>query len=672
MRGSSLFRKIIGVDLLPGESPAALQEPFVAYVLLYEGNVRERGVARLREILALIERERVEALAVDNIYELAPSISELQSVMSSLTHPPRLVQVTMIGERAYPLASIAASLGLAGSKLSPQQAAEVAARLCYMGIGSELQLFESDETRVVISKGRTPIQGGMSVERYRRSIESRLLKKTREVQELLRERGLDYDLFITKTAYGVERSVFVIYAPRERIYGIVRPIKDHDIQISIEPVARRDPFFVPLTSHVQRQRKSSEYLIVGVDPGVSTGVAALTLDGRLKLLISGKELGRGQVARTLLDVGTPLVICTDVSPPPGYVKRLAAMLSAVLIYPPHPLSIEDKRHLVSEFSTSAEHCVKVRDSHQRDALAAALFAMRHFQPKFSEAKEKVERLGLSIPLDEVLALVVKGVPIWEAIRQVSKDYLIPTQRPSPPVTPQAATQPIELAREKVDELYKRVRELEEEKKMILSRLKELETQLERLLQIQSFEVRRDREVEALRSRLDNLLRDYNLIQQQVEDLKKEKETLLTFLMKAAVGELVLAPRFSSPHTMSEHACTGGVVVFGAVSPSDLTLVREKVRKLALRAVISEQRLPEQLIEALACDDVVAFSPDEVKPLAVIGDVYILDKKYLEYQIECKLKSLDNRTRRLMKDFVKNIIEGYKTERTKALIQTEKS
>ncbi|MEM1890898.1 MAG: hypothetical protein QXI45_00665, partial [Thermofilaceae archaeon] len=97
-----------------------------------------------------------------------------------------------------------------------------------------------------------------------------------------------------------------------------------------------------------------------------------------------------------------------------------------------------------------------------------------------------------------------------------------------------------------------------------------------------------------------------------------------------------------------------------------------VRKLALRAVISEQRLPEQLIEALACDDVVAFSPDEVKPLAVIGDVYILDKKYLEYQIECKLKSLDNRTRRLMKDFVKNIIEGYKTERTKALIQAEKS
>ncbi|MEM4872154.1 MAG: hypothetical protein QXY35_01685, partial [Thermofilaceae archaeon] len=116
-----------------------------------------------------------------------------------------------------------------------------------MGIGSELQLFESDETRVVISKGRTPVQGGMSVERYKRSIESRLLKKTREVQELLRERGLDYDLFITRTAYGVERSVFVIYAPRERIYGIVRPVKDHDIQVVIEPVARRDPFFVPLT-----------------------------------------------------------------------------------------------------------------------------------------------------------------------------------------------------------------------------------------------------------------------------------------------------------------------------------------------------------------------------------------------------------------------------------------
>lgn len=640
---------------------------------MLDGSVKEKGVACLRDVLSLVERERAEAIAIDNIYELAPSLDELQGLLSSLTQPPRLVQVTMIGSRAYQLSSLAASLGLGRGKLNPLQAAEVAAKLCYMGIGSELYLFERDETRVIVSKGRTPVQGGMSAERFKRNVESKAMRKTREIQQLLRERGIDFDLFMTKGAYGVERSVFIIYAPRERIYGIVKPVKDHDIQVSIEPVARREPSFVPLLVQPQKLRRATEYIIVGIDPGVSTGVAALTLDGELRLLTSGRELGRGQIIRMLLETGTPLVVCTDVTPPPSYVKKLATALNVVLIAPPTPLSIEDKRQLVSEFSNSSTRYVKVRDSHQRDALAAALYALNHLQPKLAEVREKVERLGLGIPVEEVQALVIRGAPVWDAIRQVSKSLLIPNRQRTPAHQPgqQTATHLSEAIHEKMSELLKKVKDLEREREELLNKLQTLEAQLERLLQAQSYEIRREREVEVLKSRLDNILKDHELLMQKVENLKNDKEALEVLIERTAVGEVVLAPRLGSVSAISEVSSPSGVVVLGFLSSSDAQRLKDLAAKRNLKVIICEQPPPSQLVELLACYDVTVLSVNEVKPLTVVNTVYIFDKNLLDAQVNRKLKDLEYKSKEHIKNIFKSIVESYKNDRTKILSQHQK-
>lgn len=662
-----MFRKIIGLDLLPGESPQATHDLHLAYVLMVEGEVRERGTANLHEILSIIEKERIEVIAIDNIYEIAPSLSEIQSLLGSLSSPPRLVQVTMIGGKSYPLSSLAASLGLGNGKLSPSQAAEIAAKLCYMGIGSELQLFEQGETRIIISKGRTPAQGGMSVERFRRNIESRISNKTKEIQKLLKDRGIDFDLFITKGAYGVERSVFIVYTPRERLYGVVKPIKDHDLQVAIEPVARREPSFAPLGIPATKHRKARQYLIVGVDPGISTGVAAITLDGKLKLLLSGRELGRGQVIRALLEVGTPLVVSTDVTPPPGYARKLATMLNAVLVAPPRTLTIEDKRQLVSHFSASLPRYLKVRDSHQRDALAAAIFALRQLQPKLNEAKEKIERLGLGIPVEEVEALIIKGASVWDAIRQISRNVLIPSQKVSiDKYFEQYRSQNVEIISEKVTELYNKVKKLEREKESLIAKLKEVETQLERLLQLQSFEVRRNKEVETLRNRLDKIIKDFDLLREQVEFFKNQNEKFKSYLLKAATGQVVIAPRLGSPSAAFDLIYPCDIVVFGALTSLDSQHLREICRRLRIRAIISEQDFPKQLAEELACDDIAVLSLNDIKPLDVIDTVYLFNREDLENIINQKLKELEESSKKYVKKLVKNIIDNYRTDRLKIL------
>jgi len=625
--------------------------------------VKERGTAALTELLALAQRVRADAIAVDNVYELAPSLEELQRLLNSATHTPRLVQVTVIGDKMYQLSSLAASLGLGSGKLSPEQAAEVCARLCFIGVGSELVLFESGETRVVVSRGRQPVQGGMSAERYRRNIEGRILLKTKEIKSILDSKGVDYDVFISKSAYGIERSVFIVYASREELFGLIKPVYDHDIQVRIELVEKREPFFASLAVQPKRTRDTSEYLIVGVDPGVTTGVAAITLSGELKALFSAKELGRGQVARILLEIGMPVVVATDTFPPPEYIKKLATMLDAVLAAPQRPLTVEEKRRLVSEYVSSSAQQLKVRDAHQRDALAAALNAYLRLQPKLTEAREKVRRLGLSIPLKEVEALVAKGFAIWDAIRQVSRSCLVPEhEQLTPRPAERAESAFVESLVDKLNDAYKRIQKLEYEKEKLLEKIKILENQYNKLLNLQAYEIRKEKEIEALKTKIDMLLKENNVLRGEIEKVENELLVMEDVLLKAAMGEVILAPRFSTIDRALSIPYASKIVVVGALRPEDLKNLREIKNKADLKAIICEQTFPEIFAIELASFDIALLSFNEAKPLARVKDVYVFRRDEVEKAISEKLKKLETAAKDRVRIIMKNILEDYKADR----------
>ncbi len=630
---------------------------------MVDGVVKERGTVALTELLALAQRVRADAIAVDNVYELAPSFEELQRLLNSATHTPKLIQVTMIGDKMYQLASLAASLGLGSGKLSPEQAAEVCARLCFMGIGSELVLFESGETRVVVSRGRQPVQGGMSVERYKRNIESRILLKTKEIKSILDSKGIDYDMFVSRSAYGVERSVFIVYAPREELFGLIKPVHDHDIQVRIELIERREPFFAPLAAQPKRTRSASEYLIVGVDPGMTTGVAAITLDGELVMLFSAKELGRRQVARMLSEVGTPVVVTTDASPPPEYIKKLAAMLNAALVVPPRPLTVEEKRRLVSEYVSSLARQLKVRDSHQRDALAAALNAYLRLRPKLAEAREKVRRLGLSIPLKEVQALVAKGFAIWDAIRQVSRTCFVPEHEQLAHKPADKAEAPsVESLVDKLNDAYKRIQKLEYEKEKLIDKIKILEDQYEKLLNFQTYEIKKEREIEVLKTKIDAISRENSVLREKVEKMESELSAIEDVVFKAATGEVILVPRLGTIDRALSTPCINKVAVIGTLRPEDLRNLREIKSKTDLKAVICEQNFPEDFAVEFSSFDVALLSFDEIKPLTRIGDVYVFKRNEAEKMVSEKLKRLERAAKDKVKILMKNILEDYRADR----------
>ncbi len=522
---------ILGVDLKPGQSPVATDNPEYSAVLLVNGSVRRRYESvRLNELLRLIEELNVEVVATDNIFELGSDKESLFRMFKSLARPPKLVQVTLINGRYYSLETIAGSFGIKSGKLSPLDAAEAAARLAYLGVGSEAVLFE-DETRIVISRGRSLTQGGMSKERYRRNIGLLILRATKEVKERLERNNIDYDLFVKKAEYGLESSLFIVYAPRHRLYGVVHPRRGHDYQIEIEPVTKSEIEYVPLAGPRGRRYTPSRYLILGIDPGISTGVAILSLDGIPLLVVSRRWLSRGQIIKMASEYGKVLVVATDVASPSAFAKKLASTVNAVLFRPSHNLSVEEKRETVGAYLQRRGLSIKIRDSHQRDALAAAIKAYQFYEPKMRQVEARLRELGLKVASEEVKAMVIRGLTIDEAVKRVLKRYIAVAEvAPEPPEGADPA-KVVEYYRRRVRDLESQVvrlsmlyEDLLEKNKALLKELEGKDSQLERLLTLQGLEARRSKLVASLQSRVEALERELAALRGEVERYEGEART----------------------------------------------------------------------------------------------------------------------------------------------------
>lgn len=120
-------------------------------------------------------------------------------------------------------------------------------------------------------------------------------------------------------------------------------------------------------------------LITAIDPGITCGVAVLTLDGNLVFVGSKRGWVHQDLLQTILDLGETVIIASDVSPAPELVKKVSKSLNAVLFTLILPLSASKKQYLARTYAEQYE--LKLRNKHQVDALAPAVKAYQHYKNK---------------------------------------------------------------------------------------------------------------------------------------------------------------------------------------------------------------------------------------------------------------------------------------------------
>jgi predicted RNase H-like nuclease (RuvC/YqgF family) len=505
---------IFGVDIASG-SPSGRRAPSYSLVMLDGGDVALFHMISRHKLIRLIRERQPEIVAMDNLHELAGDRRELINILRRMPPTTRMVQVT---GAAHPesLVKLARYHGITFDRTKPLQEAEACARLAAKGVGAVLSAFQ-ERTWIKVSRRRSLGRGGWSQNRYTRKIHGAVMSLAREVERQLREAGLAYTTRAVEGLGGYTRAEFVVEASREKVH--IRPGYYSDAQLLVQSMERPELQYKPLS-------EGRGYIIVGLDPGTTTGIAALNLSGELVDLTSSRGLSSSDVIEWIAARGRSLVVATDVFPTPGSVEKVKRAFNAVLYSPGGDIPAEEKIALGKEFG--------YKNDHERDALAAALSAFKKYRNKFLQVEKKSPS---EIDPDEVKALVVRGYSIENAIAEfvpsspspsrpkatlqgAAKAVLDVSLDVSPDVTAlrqqnQQLAEQVSTLRSYVDELRTGLAEKEVALRVASGKLDRLRDKTAREIKRQHEIKIRDKEIERLRS----------VLRSERKHIKKLKKTL---------------------------------------------------------------------------------------------------------------------------------------------------
>lgn len=649
---------ILGVDVI-SENPKRF-----AVVSWFNGRLERKGEFTLYRLIRFVQSKRPDIVAIDSVTELG---DDLRKFLRALPGGTKLVQVTGRPGEQRSLQSLAREHGIrVVDRFDPYEEAKLSALLASKGVGYEVLAFE-DEVVIKVTRGRSPGKGGWSQDRYRKRVHNLVRDKVREIGERLRRAEIPFDLEVEEKDYGLARGEFKVYAKREELAGLIKPMRGGDVEVRIQPVERAELGFAPLKGEeAVRGRKS---IIVGIDPGITVGIAAIDLNGRVVALHSERNMPVGEVFRFVSNVGHPVIVATDVNPAPGFVEKIARSFKANLFVPRESLRVEEKNELLRNLG------INVDDDHQRDALAAAYKAYLRLKPKLEHIDARLREAGLTGKADEVKALVIQGYNLGEAMQRVTLRERPGEEGEEPEERVNVDLRPY---MRRIRELEKRIEFLERENAELREIIKEQRKtigRLERRIADYDEEVRRkvlrERELEAKVKRIEVLERELrdakDVIARLSRDLVQVKRMNVVEARGSAVPLKVL--RVLSWRELErierEIGLRKGDVLF-IVNPAGAgKAIAEELVERGIRALITEKPLPEPVREVLREAHVPFFTSEELD-VKRVDEFAVVERERLEEAIEELLSRWEEEDKEREAERILRLVEEYRIERVKEL------
>ncbi|MFH0987033.1 MAG: DUF460 domain-containing protein [Candidatus Micrarchaeota archaeon] len=126
--------------------------------------------------------------------------------------------------------------------------------------------------------------------------------------------------------------------------------------------------------------KREQALIIGIDPGTTTAIAFADIDGKILDVLSGKGISKDELIYEISERGVPLIIATDKARMPEAVHGIKRKYKCILFAPEKDMPRKEKFALAKN--------VETRNGHEVDAVAAALKAYNHYDPKLRQMRRQ--------------------------------------------------------------------------------------------------------------------------------------------------------------------------------------------------------------------------------------------------------------------------------------------
>ncbi|QYZ79626.1 DUF460 domain-containing protein [Methanofollis formosanus] len=649
--------KVFGIDIIRGSVRSRTERPVYALVVLEDGEVVATMQVNAFRLSRLIARDEPDILATDSVQELAVDQRALVGFMQTLPTKTALVQVTG-GERKETLQKVAGRYNILVEKTDPFAEAGAAARIAYLGGGAVVVAFEKT-TEVTVSRHRSPGKGGWSQNRYVRKVHGAVRERAREVEGHLVAAGLRYEKSERLAFGGFSRVQFLVYAPRDEIP--VRTYAGADVQVRVQGRRLDRIRYEPLS-------RRPRYLIVGIDPGTTTGIGAVTLEGEVVEIFSSRQMGPAEMIEHITSVGKPLIIASDVSPMPDTVEKVRRAFNAVAYVPPQDRSVELKLDLTAGTGYA--------NPHERDALSAALDAYRSYKNKFQNIARRVPP---GFDLDEVRAGVLRGRSIDIVLTDLSgrQQAAGPEEEAAPP--PEEPTERDERS-ERITHLERTARRLREFVQELEEGIGEKDAEITRLKRqirrersdrskvlLRDAEIgKRDAQIAALKKRLRKEEKRNKSLKKRIEQMRRVEELqigegqaavkALDSLTHDALRALEAELGVGEEDVVSVRT-TGG---WGRSVVKDLAA--RQVRAVAVPGDSLDEQDPHLIAEALVAG--LPLVPAGTVGLRLMGRIGTVEEERLAAALEAWAGRVEAREREKKAAMLNQVFKEYRTEREK--------
>ncbi|MGM0604210.1 MAG: DUF460 domain-containing protein [Halobacteriota archaeon] len=649
-RTNALDAAVFGVDIQSGDIRG--DAPSYALVTLEEEGI-DRDVVSYRKLARLIDDREPSLVATDNVYELAADKDALVYFLRSLPTATSLVQVTG-AERPEPLSRVASRHGVPYGK-QPMKEAEAAARLAALGVGTEVTAF-TNTTTVKVSRGRSTGKGGWSQDRYTRRIHGNVRKRAREVRSKLDDANLAYEMDATEKYGGYANAVFTVEATPDEL-----PVSAHrsgDTRIEIERERLDGIEYRPLV-------KRRDRVIVGIDPGTTTGVAIVSLDGRVLDVHSTRTGDAADITEWIIDHGRPVIVAADVSPMPETVEKFRRSFDAAGWNPPTDIPVDQKLHRTRNDAYDNDH--------ERDAMAAALYAYDAHEDQFERITHKTPA---QVDREEVIARVVAGeASVETALAALTEDEASepePSERAPPEQTPEQAR--INALERQVDRLSEHVDTLKSTLEDREETIAEYEEALSEAKREERREARERREVARLKRETDRLERERDEAKARAETMAEKLEQLKRFwkldhtnVSAVAAGRDLVSVKVVEQFTKGgietadeEYGLSEGDVIYLRDASGAGRSTAQRLVDVKPRVVIRDGGLSD-IAEERLFEAEIPVAPLEHVPINEIDELAVAHEDDVEAAIDDWKERAKARERERNADMVDQIISEHRAD-----------
>jgi len=353
-------------------------------------------------------------------------------------------------------------------------------------------------------------------------------------------------------------------------------------------------------------------LIVGVDPGVTVGFAALTLDGVPVFVESRRNWSLSNLLKTVAELGVPTIVSSDVSPASEVLERLSAKLNAVLFAPLISMGTDEKQQIARTYVD--RYGLRLKNAHEVDAIAAAVKAYQHYRNKFEQVEAKMKKQVFEVSVDDVKDLVVRGHTMKRAVQLLhvpSEFKASSVVRRTVPREEQMKSmieefkERLTLEREKSKHLRASNEELRLKVKELKAEISCLKTRIEEIRGAQSAQVRRERRYQMLLDELRGVRAKLAEYSAQLENYRKRFDQIQRLREHESRGRLVLLKPIEA---FTENGLRKAFELYGVKAGDSVILLdssgggvatAETLAKRGVKAVITQGTMAHQALEVFA-------------------------------------------------------------------------